>query len=624
MKSNLSKDKSVLLICLFLVIAPLAVFWQLGSADFISYDDRDYVTENIHIRHGITPAAIEWAFRTDHAANWHPLTWMSHMLDVQAFGSNPHRHHMVNLLFHVANTLLLFLVLYRMTGALWKCAFVAAAFALHPLHVESVAWVSERKDVLSTFFWMLTTAAYVRYVELQRLRAYLIVLAFFALGLMAKPMLVTLPFTLLLLDYWPLQRIPFPWAGGKSTIGSRKKLEPAAEPPSPLPIQPVPRTSYLLVEKIPFFFLAAVSCVVTFIAQRNGGAIRSFESFPLGVRIANAVVSYAVYMEKTIWPGGLAVFYPHPGLRPLWQIFAAGLLLAIITCIALRKAAKIPFLAVGWLWFVGTLVPVIGIVQVGSQAWADRYTYVPLVGLFIMIAWGLPVLLKGFRRAGEALFAMAVVALAAASVCTWIQVGYWHDSLTLFNHAIQVTGRNAVAYYNRGMAYIKLADYRQAISDCNRAVEINPKYSDAYNNRAIAYMKLGDYGNAVSDYTRIIEMDKNYAKAYLNRGSAYAGLGDFRQAVSDYTRAIEIDPAYADPYSNRGVAYIKLGENQQALSDYDRAIEIDPENADVYYNRGLAYGKQGDPQHAVEDLQKAARLNSEPAKNYLRRMGISW
>jgi hypothetical protein len=394
----LGKEKQIPAIYLLLTVITLIAFWQLNQSDFINFDDPEYVTENVYIQHGITMEAMRWAFTTGYVANWHPLTWMSHMLDVQLFGLRPRWHHLTNLLFHIANTLLLFFVLHRMTKAVWKSAFVAALFALHPLHVESVAWVAERKDVLSTFFWMLTMGVYVHYAEHPRLRSYLPVITFFALGLMAKPMLVTLPFVLLLLDYWPLQHfevtcvqefctgvnkfVPANKRNGKSTVvrtvqAMMKEQKPADHKYQWASIRP------LLLEKTPLFGLAALSSIATFIAQQKGGAVKGAT---LGVRVSNAFVSYIIYFGKTVWPSGLAVYYPHPGLRPPREVAGAVLLLVAVTSTVILTAKISPYLAVGWLWFAGTLVPVIGIVQVGTQAMADRYTYIPLIGLFIMAA----------------------------------------------------------------------------------------------------------------------------------------------------------------------------------------------------------------------------------------------
>ncbi|MFZ0927353.1 MAG: tetratricopeptide repeat protein, partial [Syntrophobacteraceae bacterium] len=506
------RNKQIPLIYLLLAAAAFIAFWQVNTCGFVDLDDPLYVAKNIHIRDGITTQAIRWAFTTGYASNWHPLTWMSHMLDVQLFGLKPRWHHLTNLLFHIANTLLLFFVFNRMTKAPWKSAFVAALFALHPLHVESVAWVSERKDVLSAFFWMLTMAAYISYVEHRtedgRQKAmlspssvlrYLAVLIFFVSGLMAKPMLVTLPFVLLLLDYWPLQRFE-PKKSARQTrtevskqgAGSGKRELPSAnkkkgkagkiptghgmvkeEKPADHKyewalIRPVLR------EKIPLFALAALSSIVTFIAQQKGGAVGSIEAFSPGVRIANAWVSYIIYIGKTFWPVNLAVYYPHPRLLPLWQALGAVLLLITFTISVIRTAKRFPYLTMGWLWFTGTMAPVIGIVQVGTQAMADRYTYIPLIGLFIMAAWGIPELLKKWRYRKETLFASSALILTCLFIVTWIQTGYWRNSIALFDHALKVTSPSDLILRARGSVYDKLGNYTQAVSDFDRAIEINP------------------------------------------------------------------------------------------------------------------------------------------------------
>ena len=687
------KNKQVLLICLFLSVTPFIAFQQVNRCDFVNYDDPTYVTENVHIRNGITTEAVRWALTTGYAANWHPLTWMSHMLDVQLFGLKPDRHHLVNLLFHIANTLLLFFVFNRMTEAPWKSAFTAALFALHPLHVQSVAWVAERKDVLSTFFWMLTMASYVSYVGHSpspghspggrggsRFASYLAVIIFFALGLMAKPMVVTLPFVLLLLDYWPLKRMSgigcrvsdggyralhSPGAAQNGSIPaktkkgeSREKLTGQSGSP---PRVTGPRFSVflpLLLEKVPLFLLAALSSIVTYAIQQKGGAVKSIEAFPLWVRIANAFVSYAVYIEKALWPKDLAVFYPYPGGWSFRQVAGAILLFGVITVTVIRLAKRFPCLTVGWLWFAGTLVPVIGIVQVGRQAMADRYTYIPLIGLFIMAAWGVPELLGKRRYWKEALSATSLFILACFSFSTWKEAGYWKDSITLYDRALEATGpndtvynsrgdawcrrgnleqaiadfdravginhENAEAYYNRGVTFGKLGNHRRAIEDFDRAIEINPGLTEPYYNRGFAYGELRDYGKAIENYDLAIRINPENAVAYNSRGVANDKLGNYRKAISDYDRAIEIDPGYAMAFNNRGFAYGRLGNFRQAIEDYSRAIDLDPDYVKPYYNRAVAYGELGNGDKAMDDLKTAARFGHEGARNYLRNMGVSW
>jgi len=628
------------MINLFLTIATLVVFWQVSNCDFINYDDPNYVLNNNHIQNGVTLEGIRWAFTTGHAENWHPLTWISHMLDVQVFGLKSQWHHLTNLLLHLANTLLLFFVLHRMTKARWESAFVAALFALHPLHVESVAWVAERKDVLSAFFWMLTMGAYCSYVEHRQPRKYLIVIFLFALGLMSKPMLVSLPFVLLLLDFWPLQRfqqirpeqkirtaIKKPVSGDKQKGKFRKRHSageygktdhPAGSPFHWAWIRP------LLWEKIPLFALTALSSIVTYIVQQKGGAVASFELFPLNIRFANAFVSYITYIGKTIWPDDLAVLYPYPQLLPAWQVYGAVLLMMAATIMVIWKARRSPYLAMGWLWFAGTLIPVIGIVQVGLQARADRYTYLPLIGLFIMAAWGISELAGKWRYRKEALIVSSTVVLICLCLVTWIQVKYWQNSITLFDHAVIITNNNYVAYFNRGLAYRHLGKYKQALADYDKAIQFNPKYAEAYNNRGVVYSNLGNDQQALGDYDKAIELNPTYAEAYNNRGLAYRHLGNDRLTIRDYDKAIELNPTYAVAYYGRGTAYLHLGNYREAIGDFDRAIEMNPNYAEAYYNRGIANSNLGNDRQPIEDLKTAARLGYEIAQQFLNSQGIGW
>src|SRR5512139_1612417 len=402
-----------LIICLVLVVITAGVYLQAGDHEFINYDDPLYVTNNPQVKAGLTGKNILWAFSTTRASNWHPLTWLSHMLDVQLFGLNPRGHHLMNVFIHCVNTVLLFLLLTKMTATPWQSLFVAALFALHPLHVESVAWVAERKDVLSGFFWLLTLLLYVRYVNSPGTVRYLLVVASFAAGLMSKPMLVSLPLVMLLLDYWPL-----------------KRLGTQASPVS------------LLKEKLPFFLLSLLSALVTMHAQKAGGALKSMDVVPLAMRVENSLVSYATYIVKTVWPQDLALFYPFPLSLALWQVLASCLLLIAVSAGVVLLRKRHPYLLTGWLWFLITLVPVIGLVQVGGQAMADRYTYIPHIGLFVMAAWAVPELLKGMRRRRVVLAGAACVILAILTVVTWRQLGYWRDNITLYERTLSVTQNN--------------------------------------------------------------------------------------------------------------------------------------------------------------------------------------
>jgi protein O-mannosyl-transferase len=637
--SSMPKSKYVVTVYLLLVLTTLAAYWQIGNHGFIDWDDIVYITENGHIRNGITLEGLRWAFTTNCAANWHPLTWVSHMLDVQFFGLNPGWHHITSLLFHIANVLLLFFVLHRMTKAFWQSAFVAVLFALHPLHVESVAWAAERKDVLAALFWMLTLAAYGCYAENPRLKSYLAVMLFLALGLMAKPMLVTLPFVLLLLDYWPLERFRDGKAARRyraesiSTVPVRKKKGKTGKqaPKTVIEIENPANGGFrwalvrpLLLEKIPLLVLTILSCVATYIAQSSVGAVASVQALTPDMRLANAFVSYIVYIAKTIWPDNLAVFYPHPGSWPVWEVSGAVLILAVVTFAVIRTRKIFPFLPVGWLWFTGTLVPVIGIVQVGSQAMADRYTYIPSIGLFIMAAWGIPEALKKLRYKKQVLVASSAVCLACIFALTWIQAGYWRDSITLYDHALSITKNNYSIHNNRGLVLEHLGYHVEAMADFDRAIEIYPRFSEAYTNRGIVYKSLGNFARAVEDFTRAIEFDPKNAEAYTNRGSAHMVLGNRAQALEDYSSAIAVEPQYTPAYFNRGIFYQYSQMYPQAVEDYDKAISINPGYAKAYFNRGMIYNALGRESEAIKDIKTAARLGSEKAGGFLQSRGLNW
>jgi len=422
--------------------------------------------------------------------------------------------------------------------------------------------------------------------------------------------------------------------------------------PSFAPVRP------LLFEKLPFFVFSVVSCIVTFVVQQKGGAVGSLHRYSMGVRIANAFVAYCIYMAKTLWPNNLSVFYPYPSSLPVWQVFGAVLLVTSLTVISVWKARKLPCLACGWLWFAGTLVPVIGIVQVGDQAMADRYTYIPLIGLFIILAWGVPELLKKWPRRKEALAASSALALSCLLILTWTQVGYWRNSIALYDHALKITNRNDLVHCNRGLAYNRLGNYRYAIEDFDRAIEINPYYQTAYINRGttnreldnitqaisdysmaiginpkvaaaydgrgVAYVKAGNIRQAIDDFDRAIAIDPGYAGAYVNRGATYLRLGNHRQAISDFDRAVTIDPGFAAAYVNRGMTCTEIGDFGQAISDYSMAIRINPGYAIAYANRGGVYLKLGDLGQGIEDIKTAAKLDNEWAKNFLKSQGISW
>ncbi len=588
-----------------LILSTLLVFRQVRNFGFTNYDDDQYVSKNLHVLNGLTQDGIIWAFTTPHVGNWLPLTWLSFMLDCQLFGPNPGWMHLVNLLLHIANTLLLFAVLRKMTGALWPSAFVAALFALHPLHVESVAWITERKDVLSTLFLMLTLAAYVSYVRHRSLVRYLLTVLLFILGLLAKPMLVTLPFLLLLLDYWPLKRF--------SIFNFQLPIE--KNPKSKIQnLKFAQSFLHLIIEKIPFLVLSAVSSVITFFVQQSSGAVADINILLLHSRVANAFLSYATYIGKMFWPQNLAVFYPFDArtIGP-WQVMLCALLLIVVSVLAIRFGRRQKYLFVGWLWFVITLIPVIGLVQSGAQSLADRYTYIPYIGLFIMIAWGLPELLSKWPYRKFALGIAAVLVLTAMGIGTYRQVGYWKNSFTLFTHTIEVTQNNYLAHYNRGDTYVELGRWQDAIEAYKQAIRIKPDYAEAHNNRGVIYDKLGRYQEAIEDFSQAIRIKPDHAEAHYNLGVTYYNLGRYQDAIESYKQAIRIKPDHAKAHCNLGVAYGSLGRYQDAVEAFKQAIRIKPDYADAHYNLGFTYFITGDKSSALEEYKILKTMDAELA-----------
>ncbi len=555
------------LIVLGLALLVLAAYGRVGQYTFVDLDDSEYIYENPQVRAGLTFHGAAWAFTTTHAANWHPLTWLSHMADVQMFGLEAGWHHWANVLIHALNAILLYLVLQSMSGAAWRSAFVAGLFAVHPLHVESVAWVAERKDVLSTFLWLLTMGLYTGYVRRPGAWRYLAVTLPLALGLLSKPMLVSLPFVLLLLDYWPLGRLPW---GDPSDADSK-----------PVSRHSIPR---LVLEKVPLLVLAAGSSIVTYAAQSSKAATASLEHFPLGARASNALVSYVCYLVKTVWPASLAVFYPHSssiGAQvPIWQPLAAAALLAVLTLVALWYGRLRPYLAVGWLWYVGTLLPVIGIVQVGSQAMADRYTYVPLVGIFIAVAWGVPDLLGGWRHRQPVLAVLGTAVILGLAVATWAQTAHWRDNRSLYTHAIAVTHKNWLAWNNLGNDHLNRGDFRRALSSFQEALRIKPDYADAWYNAGIALGRLQDYPRAIASYREALRLDPANADGWVYRGLAHQAIGQYAEAIACYESALRLKPADAIALNNLVVAHSVQGNRGKVLETYRRLRAVDPARAE--------------------------------------------
>jgi len=566
----------ILSIYFALVLSTLLVFWQVRNFDFVNYDDNVYVSENPHVLNGLTQDGIIWAFTTCYFGYWHPLTWLSLMLDCQLFGPSPGWMHLVNLFLHLANTLLLFAILRKITGSLWPSAFVAAAFALHPMHVESVAWIAERKDVLSTLFLLLTLAAYAGYVSRPSVFRYIAALATFALGLMAKPMLVTLPFVLLLLDYWPLDRFSTPQSVKIAAIPDRRRI-----------------LYRIIIEKIPFFVLSAVSSVITFLTQQAGSVIIDIKTIPIKDRVGSVFLSYAAYMDKMFWPQDLAVFYPLDARTiQSWRVVPCALLMIVVSVLAIRFGRKQKYLFVGWLWFVGTLIPVIGLVRFTGSSYADRFTYISYIGLFIMIAWGLPELLSKWTSASSVespqrkivLGISMVIVLTTLGICAHRQASYWNNSIALFSHAIEVTQNNDFAYYNLGVAYGSLGRYQDAIEAYKQAIRINPDDAEAHYNLGVAYGTLGRGQNEIESYKQAIRIKPNFADAHYNLGNAYNKLSRYTEAVESFKQAIRIKPDDAEAHCNLGSAYFLTGDKGSALEEYKILKTLDTEQANKLFN----------------------------------------
>ena len=584
-------------ICISLAVLTWVVFGQLLQYDFINYDDPRYVYENTNITNGLTIGGIAWAFTHIHSMNWHPLTTISHMLDCQLYGLKPGAHHFTNVLLHSIVAILLLLVLQRMTGgpsgtgSIWRSAFVAAVFAIHPLRVESVAWIAERKDVLSGVFFMLTLLTYFRYVRVRSIGHYLTVLFMFALGLMCKPMLVTLPFVLLVLDYWPLGRI----RGQKSDVSGHENLV------------------MLVVEKIPLVGLSAISSVVTFLAQR--GAVGWTEQLPVLARINNAVVTYAAYMWQMLWPVKLAVFYPHPESRlPLWEIILCLLLLIGITAAAVVLRKSRPYFITGWLWYLGMLVPVIGLVQVGWQGRADRYTYLPQIGLYIAITWGIADVTAAWRWQREILTAGTAIVVGLLSWRASVQASYWRDSETLFTHALAVTSNNDVAENNLGIVFLQKGNLDEAISLLQAAVDLRPENSPAHENLAKALLQKGQVTDALVHYRRLLELQPDNIEVHNIVGTVLIQQGQAREAVEEWQKVLAIQPDNGNAMSN--LAWVFATSPDDSLRDRAKAVQLAEQAMRISGGRipiifrtlAAAYAENGRFSEAIQTAQRGIEL----------------
>ncbi len=624
-------------ICCFLVILSMIVYCRVIRNEFVHYDDDTYIFKNPYIQTGISIDNIKWAFTTDHGGNWHPLTWISHMTDSQLFGMKKAGwHHLVNLLWHVINTVLLFIMLSRMTGAVWQSAFVAALFAVHPLNVETVAWASERKSVLSTFFWFMTILLYINYVKSRSIKSYVFSILFFLMGLLSKPMVVTLPFVLLLLDFWPLNRTPL------YRTGADDNQQETTEPHD-ITVVGTSLLNKLLFEKVPFFILAMIFCIVTLFVQESAGSVASLDAIPFSSRITNALLSYFMYIYMMVWPVDLAVLYPHSGMPQVWQYTISGIFLISVTFLVVKAARRFPYLGFGWFWYLGTLVPVIGIVQAGGQSMADRYAYLPLIGIFIMIAWGvsdIPVKKHHFSRSLYA--GLAAVIIFAFSCVTFVQTGYWKNSIALFKRTVSVTKGNYVMYNNLGNAYMRVDRLDDAMFYCREALKIKPNSIEVLNNLGNILLKKGEVDEAVSLLAKAMKINPNHmivrknlqrglmmkrqkqstlphvaseqktpgtVEFFVNMGVALAKQGRSEEALAQIDKAIEVDSDYWPAYNSLGIVLLQMGKLDEAETNFKKTIKIKPDYIEAYNNLGILYARQKKIEQAVMQFSKALKIN---------------
>lgn len=566
-----------------LAVLIFAVYWQVRNFDFTTYDDDLYVMGPAQA--GFTAGSVKWAFTAVVSNNWIPLTLLSHILDVQLFGIESGMHHLMNVVWHMLATLLLFAAFRRATGAVWCSAFVAFFFGLHPLHVGSVAWIAERKDVLSAFFWFLALYAYVRYTEQPGLRRYLLMAAAFTLGLLAKPMVVTFPFVLLLLDVWPLRRFAWP---------------------------------KVAIEKAPLILLSVVASVVTYLTQSSTGAV---VAMPLAVRIENALVSYAIYIKQMFWPAGLAVIYPYSQSIPIWETIVALALLVAVTAYAVRVWRTHPYVATGWFWYLGTLVPVIGLIQVGEQAHADRYTYIPLVGLAMILAWGAAEILQERQ-----IYWAAGLSGAACIAISWMELPYWQNSETLFQRAVDVTENNWIAEYNLGHFLMTLPGRMpDAISHFRAALRIKPDYVEARNNLGACLQDSGHAADAVQELQTLVRLKPNFADAHFNLGLALSKLPDrSADAIGEFESALYLNPKLESAHVNLAALLVKLGRPADAIPHFEAALRLDPGYRNERNLGAVLATLPGRKAEAIVHLEAAQRLHPDPeTANFINSLRLS-
>lgn len=579
-------------IIILLFIASIIALGRISSNDFINFDDKGYITENHHIKSGVNKESIKWAFTSAVLENWVPLSMISFMLDWSLFGVNASGHHIVSLLLHIGAVILLFLFLNKTTNNIWPSAFTAALFALHPLRVESVAWAAERKDVLSMFFGMASLYTYAFYAESFKLSRYFLCFTLFTLSILSKAMLITLPFVFLLLDYWPLGR----W---QKEITEKNKIH---------------IFRLLIREKTPFFFLTIFSSIITFLVQYKAGSVYP----PLFVRISNAFIAYVTYLGKTFWPFDLALVYFSTDSFPLWQMIFSFFIIIGITIIVIYCMKQKPFLFVGWFWYLGTLIPVIGLVPTSTLV-ADHYTYLSSIGIALMLSWGIPSFVKSEKVRRIILFPAALVILSVLILLSWRQCGYWENSISLWNHTVNVAKDNHLSYSIRGWTYAELFHYQLAIKDFNQAISLKPDFANNYYNRGTIYHRLGMDQQAMNDFNKAIILKPDFVDAYNNRGNIYGKQGHYQHAIEDFNKVINLDCRYIKAYNNRGLAYREQGHYKSALEDFNKAIGLKKDYAEAYYNRGMVYSKIGQHQRALEDFNKSILLRPNFAEVYDRR-----
>jgi tetratricopeptide (TPR) repeat protein len=576
MDRRADKPWQTLAICAALAAITFAVFWQTIDFQFLNYDDTIYVTENPVVQQGLTGKGLAWAFTYGKIGHWHPLTWLSHMLDCQFYGLNPGGPHMTNVVLHSLAAALLLLALKELTGNLWRSAFVAAVFAIHPLRVESVAWIAERKDVLSGVFFMLTLWAYARYARRPSTDRYIVVTVAYALGLLSKNTLVTLPFVLLLLDWWPLERV--------KAVGETK----------------------LIKEKIPLFALAAASCVATFLVPEK---MADYSLVPFGERLANAAISYTIYLRELFVPIHLEIpcLYPHDGF-PAWEIAAALIVLTAISVAVWRSRIKQPYLLVGWLWFLGVLVPMIGLVQIADYARADRYTYLSEIGVVLAVTWAVSDWSLQWKHRREILSSAMIAVVGVLMICAGKQTAYWKDSATLWTHVLAVDNQNDVAHSNLGLVLLQQGQVDDATAHFQKALDLNPNNGEAHNNLGTILYEKGDYGGAIVQYRDVLDKNPENPQAWFNLGNALQREGNNDEAIADYQNALQQDPDYAKAHTSLGNSLRQIGKVDEALAEYQRALQLDPTSPTAEANIGVILMGKGQMDEAADHFQKAIKL----------------